>query len=49
MESHTKQQSSEMVSKTELQAKRLKSAGRAQEHGKESSGDFFLEVSDDVV
>ena len=49
-ESHTKQQSPETVSETELQAKRSKSAGlRARTRERESNGYFFLEVSDDVV
>ena len=52
-ESHTKQQSLETVSETELQAKRSKSMGlraRTQEIEREgeSNGDFFLEVGGDV-
>ena len=49
MESHTKQQSPEIVSEMELQAKRSKSAGlRARTRERESKGDFFLEVGDDM-
>ena len=51
VESHTKQQSPETVSETELRAKRLKSTGskaRTQERERESNGDFFLEVGGDM-
>ena len=49
-ESHTKWQSPKTVSAMELRAKRSKSAGlRARTQERESSGEFFLEVSDDVV
>ena len=50
VESHTKQQSPETVSEMELRAKRSKSAGlRARTRERESNGDFFLEVGDEVV
>ena len=49
-ESHTKQQFPETVSETELWAKRSKSAGlRARTRERESKGEFFLKVGDDVV
>ena len=49
MESHTKQQSPETVSETELRAKRSKSAGlRARTRERERVMVIFLEVGRDV-
>ena len=51
-ESHTRQQIPETVSEMELRAKRSKTAGlraRTRERERESYGEFFLEVGDDVV
>ena len=51
MESHTKQQSPEIVSEMELRAKRSKSAGlraRTRERERERAMVIFLEVGGDV-
>ena len=48
VESHTKQQSPETISGRSFEQRDQNSRVWEQEHGRESIGDFFLEVSDDV-